>query len=105
MADLAVLALATYATLGFTEAQHNIFNILSIANNSGSLDQATDKKGSATIGNVDPNLSGNGLMQWMHTMMPPLPVYKKGPLEAVTPNHPGMSTPLIRNLAVPSVGY
>jgi len=105
MADLAVLALATYATLGFTQAQHNIFNILSISNNGGSLDQATDKKASATIGNVDPNFSGNGFMQYLHTHMPPLPVYKKGPLESVTPNHPGVATPLIRNLAVSSVGY
>ena len=103
--DLAVLAAATYAVLGYGESKHNIFKILSLAGNSGSIDQATNKKATATIGNVDPNLCHSGHWQRLHTEMPPLPAYKKGPLDAVHPNHPGVATPLIRNLAIPSVGY
>lgn len=105
MTDLLLLGFATYATLGYMQKQNNIFHILSLAGNQGSIDQATDKKDSGGIGNFSPNLQGSGPWQAMSSDMPPLPAFKRGPLDPVTPNHPGMSTPLIRNLAVPSIGY
>ena len=103
--DTLVLAGATLAVLGYGKSQTSIFDILSISNNGGSIDQATDKKDSGGIGNYDPNLCGSGMWQEMSTDMPPLPVYKKGPLDSVGPNHPGFATPLIRNLALSSNGY
>ena len=103
--DTIVLAVATAAVLGYVKSQNSIFDILSISNNSGSIDQATNKKDSGGIGNYDPNLCGSGMWQTLSTDMPPLPLYKKGPLDSVGPNHPGVATPLIRNLALSSNGY
>ncbi len=103
--DKLILAGATLAILGYGKSKNNVFDILSIANNSGSIDQATDKKDSGGIGNYSPDLCGSGAWQRMSSEMPPLPVYKEGPLDPVTPNHPGVATPLVRNLALSSNGY
>ena len=103
--DTLVIAGATLAVLGYGKSKNCIFDILSIANNGGSIDQATGKKDSGGIGNYTPDLCGSGPWQRMSSDMPPLPVYKQGPLDVVGANHPGFATPLIRNLAVPSNGY
>jgi hypothetical protein len=105
MTDILLLSAGALALLGYAQDKHSIWNILSQANNSGSIDQATDKNGDRSIGNIDPNLCGNGHLQRMQTDMPPLPPFYRGPLDPVFANHPGVATPLIRNLAVPSMGY
>ena len=107
MTDILLLGGAALALLGYQKHHHNIFNILGWADNSGGIDNITDKKDTATIGNYSPDLCGSGWSQAMHTLQPPLhPPIMGHRLHPVNPTHPGAASPLITNFGASSlIGY
>ena len=58
--DVILLAGSALAILGYENSKNSIYNVLGWANNGGSVDVITDKRGSASIGNIDPNMCGLG---------------------------------------------
>ena len=107
MADLALLTVGALAVFGQKKMKSNIYRILTYAGNSGSIDQITGKKDTASIGNVDPNLCGNGAFQAAITSQRPLPPGNMAnPLDPVIATHPGQASPFITNFGSSSlIGY
>ncbi len=102
--DNLVLLFAAAAVLGEEQTRKNIYNVLSWAGNSGSGDVATDKKDTATIGNVDPNFCGMGQFAEVATSAPPLGPGSMGPmLDPVPTTHPGRASAFITNFGQSSL--
>ncbi len=98
MSDIMLMGFGAIAILGFMQAKGK--NPLFFADNSGSIDQATDRNSLYSIGNSDPNQPGAGPWFRKETNIPPAPTPHHEPLWGEPAMHPSSSSRLVTNFGI-----